>query len=244
MKFTYFWLLAISGANLFVDAMHGGDYFPIKDVPYMAQLYFEAENGMISYCGATILSEYWLVSAAHCVGLKGMVINQVRVGSTFTAEAGNVINITRIIVNGNYETNNIWDSDISLIKLQSPIEFDEKQQPIHVAREPPKVGDSITISGFGYSYRGLMGESLQVGHVPVIDDETCRVNYTITKNMFCTSTSKIDLCYGDSGGPAVLDGKLVGIVSQGCEITAPNVFTKVANFYNWIIKHTGIKYDD
>ena len=62
--------------------------------------------------------------------------------------------------------------------------------------------------------------------------------------MFCTSTENLDMCFGDSGSPAVFDGKLVGVASQGCEYTLPNVFTAVPKFYDWIIKHTGIKYDD
>lgn len=46
-----------------------------------------------------------------------------------------------------------------------------------------------------------------------------------------------DTCQGDSGGPLVCDGFIQGIVSWGIECGErfhPGVYTKVANYRNWI----------
>ena len=50
---------------------------------------------------------------------------------------------------------------------------------------------------------------------------------------------------GDSGGPLLYDNATYGITSfttsDGCEVGAPAVFTRVSSYKDWIIKHTGIE---
>lgn len=63
------------------------------------------------------------------------------------------------------------------------------------------------------------------------------------KTFFCGRIEKGGPCGGDSGGPAVYEGELVGIVTLGIKnCSHPNsvhAYTSVANYYNWILENTG-----
>lgn len=52
-------------------------------------------------------------------------------------------------------------------------------------------------------------------------------------------------CHGDSGSPAVIDGKLAGIVSHGppnCDslfYKEHHVYTNIEPYFDWILENTG-----
>ncbi|KAJ8676684.1 hypothetical protein QAD02_012471 [Eretmocerus hayati] len=230
----------------------GGDYYSIRKTPYQAQV---VQLG-VSICGATIISEYWLVSAAHC--FEEPYRMSIRTGATYRSGDGQTHRIEKVIIHRNYNvfTN---DNDISLIKLAKPIKFNEKQKAIPLARTAPKVGDVMAISGYGLEgdYRRA-SPFLKVANVSVVDQRICARRYIrdpITNNMFCAfGTGKVpsvtggvtvsDSCQGDSGGPGVINGKLAGVVSSGMECGStyyPGIYTRVDKYFKWIQGYTGIR---
>ena len=82
-----------------------------------------------------------------------------------------------------------------------------------------------------------------------MDHNECRKLYSYnppTDRVFCAGyveTGGVDSCFGDSGGPAVLDGKLIGVVmgGDGCARPGfPGIYMKVSAFYDWIAENTGL----
>lgn len=74
---------------------------------------------------------------------------------------------------------------------------------------------------------------------------TCRkqlVKWTsriVSESMICVGkmTGNLDSCQADTGGPLILDGKLVGVASWsvGCaQDRRPGVFTSVPGILSWI----------
>jgi len=94
---------------------------------------------------------------------------------------------------------------------------------------------------------------LQAAKVPLVNTTDCnatdKYQGLVTENMFCAGfmAGGIDSCQGDSGGPLVIHHQnkrtgekrfvLAGITSWGVGCAAPNfpgVYTKVANYEDWI----------
>lgn len=79
-----------------------------------------------------------------------------------------------------------------------------------------------------------------------IDQKECVMRYNtigavIADSMFCAGNIEmdgIDGCYGDSGGPLIYKGVVIGLVSfgYGCGLRYyPGVYTKISHFTDWII---------
>lgn len=68
------------------------------------------------------------------------------------------------------------------------------------------------------------------------------LTYAEIDTFFCASIAKGGPCGGDSGGPVVLDNKLVGIDFYGTkncdEPNSVQVYANVTSYYDWILKNT------
>lgn len=80
--------------------------------------------------------------------------------------------------------------------------------------------------------------------MPVVNLERCAEIYAtqgveVTSAMFCAGsfTGEFDSCNGDTGGPLVADGMLIGLASwgKGCaEYGYPGVYTRISVLRAWI----------
>ncbi|XP_033217915.1 chymotrypsin-1-like isoform X2 [Belonocnema kinseyi] len=58
----------------------------------------------------------------------------------------------------------------------------------------------------------------------------------LNERLFVAAQNTLPTCYGDSGSPAIVQGKLVGllIVEYSCGLKYPNVFTGILHYSDWI----------
>uniref|UniRef100_A0A8C4LTD4 trypsin n=1 Tax=Equus asinus TaxID=9793 RepID=A0A8C4LTD4_EQUAS len=213
------------------DKIVGGYTCQANSVPYQVSL-----NVGYHICGGSLISNQWVVSAAHCyqsvnysLRLEGRF--QVRLGEhNIAVTEGNeqFINSAKVIRHPSYNSRT-YDNDILLIKLSSPASINSKV--------------SCLISGWGntLSSGSNYPNLLQCLNAPILSDSSCRSSYPnqITSNMFCAGFLEggKDSCQGDSGGPVACSGVLQGIVSWGygcAQRNKPGVYTKVYNYVNWI----------
>lgn len=85
---------------------------------------------------------------------------------------------------------------------------------------------------------------LQRVDIPVVNLQQCTNIYAtlgadVTSAMFCAGsfTGEFDACFGDTGGPLVSDGMLIGLASWGygcAEYGYPGVYTSISAVRSWI----------
>ncbi|KAJ9597897.1 hypothetical protein L9F63_011263 [Diploptera punctata] len=223
----------------------GGRPADIENYPY--QVSFEYFGSI--KCGAAIISEEWVISAAHCVDQVVMDQLTFRSGTSTQGSGGTVHEVEQIVSHPNfvYEER---DFDVAVIKVKTPFTFGGGVQAIPLATEEPVTGDLATVSGWGNTGPNeTASRRLQVVDLPIVDHDKCEENYAkflqLTENMICAGYENglNDTCLGDSGGPLVVGGKLVGIVSfgAGCAVPGyPGVYSNVARFLDFIVEATGI----
>ncbi|XP_058804495.1 transmembrane protease serine 9-like [Phymastichus coffea] len=202
----------------------GGYKTTISEHPYQVFLRY---NGRYR-CGGAILSEEWIITAAHCLKSVFPSSLSIKAGSSTLSGRGQVKTAREIIVHEDYSARES-DYDIAVIQLESPLQFNRNVQPIDLASHSDDYSDG----------------SEATTSVTLLANSECQRLYgrkRITNRMLCAGTGGSDACQGDSGGPLVQDGRLIGVVSWGfgcAEAAYPGVYTRVTALRAWISEKTG-----
>ncbi|XP_057586018.1 transmembrane protease serine 11B-like protein [Hippopotamus amphibius kiboko] len=234
------------------DRIKGGSTAQEGEWPWQASL---KKNGQ-HYCGASLISERYLVTAAHC-------FKNTQDPRNYTVSFGTKVSppymqhyIQQIIIHEDYIKGEHHD-DIAVIVLTEKVLF---KNDIHAVCLPEATqifppGEGVVVTGWGaLSYDGKYPVLLQKAPVKIIDTNTCNAkeayNGMVEDTMLCAGymEGNIDACQGDSGGPLVHPNSrniwyLVGTVSWGADcgaINKPGVYTRVTSYRNWIASKTGI----
>ncbi|XP_059622965.1 trypsin-1-like [Phlebotomus argentipes] len=224
----------------------GGYEVNVEEAPYQASLQTD-----YSSCGASIISENFALTAAHCTDDAIADMFTLRVGSSYHAKGGKVVNVKRIVQHPQWNPQTI-DYDFALLELAETLTFSEACQPVDLPEQDQDVEDGalLLVSGWGNTQNAEESrEKLRAALVPKTNDEVCSEAYggngMITPRMICAGYEEggKDACQGDSGGPLVENGTLVGVVSwgEGCaEKGYPGVYSRVASVRDWLHKEANL----
>ncbi|XP_053684431.1 trypsin-7-like [Sabethes cyaneus] len=224
----------------------GGIDADIEDFPYQLSL----RRGGSHICGASIISDRWALSAAHCTYPTPVLSTiTLRGGSNNRLEGGVLFDVERIENHPAYVDPTL-ENDVSL--LRSTVEF-AGANIAAIALVPVdtyfSAGTRAVVSGWGLtSVPGSLPIILQKVDIPIIDQETCRAGWPVgwvTDDMLCASEPGRDACNADSGSPLVTGGLQIGAVSWGsdfCLGNEPGVFARIAFpvIRNWIAEVSGV----
>ncbi|NXU19317.1 TM11E protease, partial [Pardalotus punctatus] len=239
-----------------VERITGGQRAREGEWPWQASIQLDGTHR----CGASIISNTWLVTAAHC--FRG-----VRDPRRWTASFGILLRppkqkkfVRRIIVHESYGDHLLdHEYDVAVVELASAIEFTSDVHSVCLPEASHIFPDNTSCFVTGWGALENDGEcysvnQLRQAEVRIISTEICnRIQVyggAITPGMLCAGylEGQVDACQGDSGGPLVHANSrgiwyLVGIVSWGDECgkrNKPGVYTRVTYYRNWIHSKTGI----
>ncbi|CAG7731771.1 unnamed protein product [Allacma fusca] len=221
--------------------------------PFVVNLRINFFGNIFHSCGASIVNEEWVVTAAHCVqnNLEGVLLEVVAGDHNLKLFEGTeqVRKITQVISHKDYNPNSA-ENDIALLRTHKAFVFRSEVNNLEMAPPDFETSGDVMAIGWGALFSGgKPSDTLQEVTVEVVDDLDCRRSYgdSIKDSMLCAGDKNggRDSCQGDSGGPLVKQINdtiyLVGITSWGygcAEPEYPGVYTEVSYFYDWITEMT------
>lgn len=227
----------------------------MNEYPAMGAL-IDLENRNL-FCGASIISTKYGLTAAHCVRNREASSTAFLVGDhnvnsgTDTASAALYV-LEKIEAHPDYSSTT-EENDIALIKTQRNIDFNSDVGPICLPFRYSTASftdSSVTALGWGtLEFSGIKSNTLQAVNLTVISNSECSSRSTskpIFNSQICTYTPGKDSCQNDSGGPLLWldpDSKrlqLVGAISYGlgCASSVPGVNTRITNYLAWVVSMT------
>ncbi|CAH0402717.1 unnamed protein product [Chilo suppressalis] len=241
----------------------GGYPATIDQYPVMGQMLKQQEvrgrQQYVQHCAGVIVTLRHLISTAHCFQYDPSSERnyalpkywKVRVGSSFRTGGGSLYNLKTIIPHEGFNRS-YYFNDIAVVVVDKPIRtsVNVKQSKIIQKGLEVKPFSGCVVAGWGAKeFNGAQPDQLHYTFVFVVNRNTCEERYrtkqaVIDKGMLCAGlidVGGLDACVGDSGGPLIHKGVVIGLVSFGysCGHTYyPGVYTNLAHYTDWINKTT------
>ncbi|CAK1543364.1 unnamed protein product [Leptosia nina] len=236
----------------------GGQDAKPNEFPSMVALVERGSSSIM--CGGVIISDKYVLTAAHCIASKSPYNLAVVVGEHDTSTGSDspgtrAYRVVKLQTHP-YYTEATYDYDIAIITLAESIQFNEYASPVCLPFKFANydfTGESLTILGWGTLFiGGPTSDILQKVDVNVISQDSCRrVVPSLTSRQICTYTPGKDACQFDSGGPLLYTDRQTGllfhagIVSSGrlcASANQPGVNTRVTELLNWIVQNAPADY--
>jgi trypsin len=229
----------------------------VKDRSKFSYQAYILYNNFFPYCGATIITEKHVLTAAHCcfvIETEQIKPSEAAVvtGNLQLGDRTNLKQVKNVFVHDYYDYVTM-NYDIAILEILDTFKpWTNNIRPIDLNKKHINSGTCI-VSGWGTTLAGrnYMNNELMYAEVPIVDFEVCKFSYSseninLYKNKICAGIAGKDSCQGDSGGPLVCSGTLTGLVSFGIDCAHenfPGVYTDVAKYLNWIENYTSSAID-
>ena len=247
-------------ANEITPRIIGGTVADFNEFKFYARLVFtDYDSSYFHLCGATLLNDQYVLTAAHCVDSRmtgigqenlAIVVNNADFSDVSLSE---LKTIDSIYIHPYYDDNG-YVNDIAIIKLFSKLT--ENIEFVSLPTDDDKLYyeqlATMSVTGMGYiDNSGTFPETLLTTEVSLLSDSECSslvafyfAQEFIASNSLCViPIDENGSCSGDSGGPLTYvdsDGKnqQAGLVSYGGAVCAaegiPNVYTELHGYREWV----------
>ncbi|MFE7800900.1 S1 family peptidase [Nocardia sp. NPDC057440] len=204
------------------SAIVGGSAAAATEYPWLAAigspLFLTRESGQ--FCAGALVAPDQMVTAAHCVQLAQLLPQALTVtfGRTdLRSNDGDTVRVRDIRIHpGFHDTDfdgeTVHHNNVAILTLDRP-------QPGPFVEIATQRADFGTILGWGATAEGDYSNTvLRAAVVPLVSDSACAAAYGSAfdpRDMLCAGSTEADTGQLDSGGPLLVDGRLVGLTSWG-----------------------------
>ncbi|EDV31305.1 uncharacterized protein Dana_GF19704 [Drosophila ananassae] len=233
---------ALLAATPGVQRIIGGQDTPIEKVPWQVSFLHDGKH----HCGGSIYNEFLIITAAHCIEQHIGKNFTIRAGSSKWNRGGVLVQVAAFKFHEKYTASRLAEYDVAVMRLANPLPIRGNIQPIPLAEEDPAEGSPALSSGWGATYNDVWDMdqcklskpiNLRGVNIRIENKRKCYLKASQLKQNICAGVIGQSICFADSGGPLVVDKKLVGITSvtnNGCCLS-PGIYASVAKFHSWIL---------
>ncbi|GAB0090078.1 hypothetical protein DMENIID0001_047440 [Sergentomyia squamirostris] len=223
----------------------GGQNAAAGQFPHVVSLRSTANN---HFCGAFIVNNNWVVSAAHCTINRTPANTWIVVGALQLSTGGTNV-FTSAIANHPGYVGATLANDISCLQTRDTLTFSGTIQPLTMGDQ--FIGGEVQATAAGWGRVGTnlpLANHLQWLNVQTITNLACRNAHSahnaqfVHDNTICTFTRAGEgMCNGDSGSALFIGNNAIGVVSWGiaCAQGFPDNFARVSSHRTWLVSHTG-----
>ena len=240
------------------QAIVGGQNASPGEYPFMAGLVRPFRTVFPTFCGGTLISDKYVVTAAHCVLGEEPGEFQVSLGG-LRRNAGTLYEVSDVIIHSEYSTDPrraFQGYDIALVELEERVDLEAGDLfTLELAKEVNsdllEADGLATVIGWGDIDEGVSASldiPLQEAHFPFVETDQCRRTYPslgASELVVCAGADSggVDSCQGDSGGPLLVwddeesQWLHAGVVSGGFGCARqgiPGVYTRTPGYQGWL----------
>lgn len=239
-----------------VELIIDGTHAKPREFPHMAVLGLKTDLAVKWICGGSLISEQFVLTAAHCIvdGLNIIRLGDLHLLSTSDDQYADNFEISENIIHPEYSRASHYN-DIALIKLNRLVKFNVNVRPVCLPINSDAIQIKLIATGWGRtSYLAGNSQKLLKVQLDYFTKEECgpvfKNQASLSKGIVDTQLcygSRIgsqDTCNGDSGGPLQLTHdnlhcmyKIFGITSLGLSCgnqNVPAIYTNVVLYIKWI----------
>uniref|UniRef100_V5HIU2 limulus clotting factor C n=1 Tax=Ixodes ricinus TaxID=34613 RepID=V5HIU2_IXORI len=241
----------------------GGTISSVNTYPWTVGIFTVGSSK--PYCGAVLITPWFVLTAAHCTRGRTVVDLRVAYGlqtineRTLEERQEHVAVVMKIHQHQRF-VDIVHGNDISMLQLKTPLLADGQLVPPICTPQMSQLDRNTVVNTMGVvagwgrtTYNGESSSDLREVSLPIVSNKQCSKVFKdvvkITDGMICAGdiTGKKDACQGDSGGPLMWYSSVferwyvIGVVSFGVKCAEKGyygTYTWVEKYLNWICKIT------